>query len=210
MKRSLHYPLRQSAGAALVTAMFFCTMAAAEDTHTATTEKPSSVYTGKARPPAAFGNRNDIFLESGSAGTITVLQKTSDTDWQVIGALARPPAGTATQPQQCQTGAFMIGIDSHGGIICEDLKTTVAGEKRKCHGHGVLKDGFCSCDSAWTGAECERRKPPKDPNAPPDEDHDNFTSPPDCNDHDDMVYPGAPDAVDGKDNDCDGEVDEGY
>ena len=42
-----------------------------------------------------------------------------------------------------------------------------------------------------------------------DMDADGWTSPQDCDDHDGMTYPGAPEVHDGRDNDCDGDVDEG-
>jgi hypothetical protein len=42
----------------------------------------------------------------------------------------------------------------------------------------------------------------------PDEDGDGSPAGEDCDDTDPLVFPGAPEACDGKDNDCDADVDE--
>jgi hypothetical protein len=42
-----------------------------------------------------------------------------------------------------------------------------------------------------------------------DADGDGWAAPPDCDDHDPLTYPGAVEVFDGRDNDCDGLVDEG-
>ncbi len=115
--------------------------------------------------------------------------------------------------QSCPSGQFVTGIDSNGKIICGTVDTTDfsgSAQEKDCYGHGFVEDGFCSCDEGWTGAHCEKQKQPRSKDAPPDQDFDNVPAPLDCDDNDDMVYPGAPDAVAGKDNDCDGEIDEGY
>ncbi len=44
----------------------------------------------------------------------------------------------------------------------------------------------------------------------PDLDHDGYPASEDCDDQDGTAYPGAEEACDGVDNDCDGEVDEGW
>jgi hypothetical protein len=44
---------------------------------------------------------------------------------------------------------------------------------------------------------------------PADADGDGVAAPADCNDNDAAVFPGAPERCDGRDNDCDGQVDEG-
>lgn len=41
-----------------------------------------------------------------------------------------------------------------------------------------------------------------------DEDKDGVVAGKDCNDHDESIHPGAPEACDGKDNNCDGRIDE--
>ena len=43
-----------------------------------------------------------------------------------------------------------------------------------------------------------------------DQDRDGVTADEDCDDNDYRVYPGAEEVCDGKDNDCNGEVDEGF
>lgn len=48
-----------------------------------------------------------------------------------------------------------------------------------------------------------------DDTAADDVDGDGFSAPEDCNDHDDTVYPGAPEICDGRDNDCAGGPDLG-
>jgi len=115
--------------------------------------------------------------------------------------------------QSCTSGEFVTGISAGGNIICggiDEANLSPSSQEQNCYGNGQVTDGFCRCNEGWTGPYCETQKPPPDPDALPDDDFDNFRAPLDCNDNDDLVYPGAPDIADGKDNDCDGEIDEGY
>ena len=80
-----------------------------------------------------------------------------------------------------------------------------------CSGHGdcefdsFIQGGMCSCVAGFTGTYCETCNRE-------DCDEDGYTGADgDCNDNNAYVYPGAADDnCDDLDNDCDGEVDEGY
>lgn len=115
--------------------------------------------------------------------------------------------------QSCPSRHFVTGIEANGKIKCGAISASVLSPsvlEKECYSHGFIEDGFCECDEGWSGPHCERQKTPPSEDTPPDNDFDNVPASLDCDDDDDLVYPGAPDAVDGKDNDCDGEIDEGY
>jgi len=75
-------------------------------------------------------------------------------------------------------------------------------------------EGFCAQDAhCGSGRSCEI---PIDPSLPGvgicgcvDADGDGFCADVDCDDNDPLVYPGAPERCDGKDNNCNGITDEG-
>jgi len=122
-----------------------------------------------------------------------------------------------TSSQSCPRKQFVTGIKASGAIICSEIVTisqsrgeSIADNKPECYDHGFIEHGFCTCDEEWTGPECQDPRPIPSGEVLPDEDNDNVPAPLDCDDNDDLVYPGAPDSVDGKDNDCDGIIDEGY
>lgn len=166
-------------------------------------DKRKRVYSGEEEPPRRLGNAGDLYFDSSTPGQLKVYKKSSQDSWLPMGALqeggAAPGTGTA---QTCPPGAAMIGIDAEGKIRCDPKHANV------CSNHGAFINGMCSCDQGWTGAVCEKKARAKSPDAAPDDDHDNVPAPADCDDHNDLVYPEAPEVPDGQDNNCDGQIDE--
>ncbi|MFN3532342.1 MAG: MopE-related protein [Candidatus Brocadia sp.] len=92
-------------------------------------------------------------------------------------------------------------------------------------GDGLVdcEDSDCACDLACAPThetsctngvddDCDGLIDCQDPDCPLDKDGDGYYASPcgqDCDDTDASVYPGAPEICDGKDNDCDNQVDEG-
>ena len=66
-------------------------------------------------------------------------------------------------------------------------------------------DGADGAGGTGTGGTQDTGTPPE---GPQDRDEDGVTDDEDCDDLDPRTYPGAPELCDGRDNDCDGDVDE--
>jgi hypothetical protein len=88
-----------------------------------------------------------------------------------------------TDPGICGCGVSDVDSDGDGAADCND----------RCPADSNKTDpGICGCGVADT-----------------DSDGDGVPGCLDCSDSDNTVYPGAPEVADGKDNDCDGSIDEG-
>lgn len=159
-------------------------------------------------------NKGDADIDTWLAKTSPIRGRDGGENSRTVGSRQiRSRFSKPLKEQSCPRNQFVTGIDADGNIKCEVIDTSLLSPavlEQTCYGHGLIEDGFCQCDEGWSGPHCGQRKMPRNEDAPPDNDFDNVPAPLDCDDNDDLVYPGAPDAVDGKDNDCDGEIDEGY
>ena len=130
-----------------------------------------------------------------------------------------PKCGTCHKQFPEESGKLYRNSKGHGGLFC----TT-------CHGspHAIVPSreendnlqNFNLQGYAGTLSDCKVCHTTNPTGAGPhgiyakgevvtDKDSDGYNSDVDCNDNDNTVYPGAPELCDSKDNNCDGQIDEG-
>lgn len=105
---------------------------------------------------------------------------------------------TCDPGETCVDGRCQAG-EPCGSIICNPGETCVDG---RCLADDPCEGVTCDSDEVCRGGRCVP--------ANVDNDHDGYAAATDCNDEDPMIHPGQPEVCDGLDQNCNGEVDEGF
>ncbi|MCA2977357.1 MAG: putative metal-binding motif-containing protein, partial [Myxococcaceae bacterium] len=108
----------------------------------------------------------------------------------VMGGLLVALAGACTRATPAVTETCTTTMDCGQGLVCLGSRCTECRTDSECPSParcGLISAGRCGCfDADGDGRSCD-----------------------DCDDADPARFPGAPEVCDGRDNDCDQQIDEG-